>query len=67
MLGLKLNNVSKGSPVAHFSCLPFLEFTDYTCYSVLMCIWSIECIGLGRFVERSNDLITNELSLADDI
>ena len=37
------------------------------CYSVLMCIWSIECVGLGRFIEKSNDLITSELSLADDI
>ena len=48
-------------------CLPFLMFIDYTCYSVLMCIWPIECIRLGRFIELSNDLITSELSFADNI
>ena len=45
----------------------FVTFTDYTCYSVLICIWSIQCIRLGRFIEKSNNLITNELPLHDKI
>ena len=38
-------------------CIIFLHwrFTDFICYSVLMCIWSIKGIGLGRFIEKSND------------
>ena len=61
-----LNDVSWWSHVMN-PCLPFLRFTDHICYSILMCIWSIKSIGLGRFIEKSNDLITNELSLADNM